>query len=245
MTTRRGFRAGDEGMTLIELLVAMSLVMVIAAGSLTTVILSSDVVKLGRDVQNLNEEARHAVNRMARDLRQAEELVVGLNPAGPAHNEDAVVAVRFRADYDGDGCSGTAAAGCLPHDPSNPEDVTYCFDPGERQLYIMDNQVSGLPVLTASSTSCEGGQPLLAGNVSSLGISYRSSAYLYDTDGDGVTDWTELDSAGLPVGNSNGVLDAELAGVNSLVLELTVSVDGHSQDYRTQVDLRNRTDVLP
>jgi len=96
--------------------------------------------------------------------------------------------------------------------------------------------------VSASSTSCSGGQPLLAGNVKAFQVAYRSNVYRYDLNpSDGVTTWRELDEAGTPVGNNNGVLDVELPSVDSVVLSATMSIGGKDQSYRTQVDLRNRS----
>lgn len=243
MTTARARE--DFGFTLVEFLVAMSLFVVLMAVTMSVVVASNDAVVTASQVQSLNEEARQAINRMSRDLRQANSLVTVVNPDGPAFNASGIVAVRFTADYDGDQCiGGVAISGviptptCLPYNASNPEDLTYCYDPASKQLYVSDNQ-SGITPITSTSTSCSGGQPLLAGNVAGFTIEYRSSQYRYDANGDGITTWRELDSAGPPVGNNNGLLDIELSSVDSLVLNLTMSVDGHLQSYRTQVDLRN------
>jgi type II secretory pathway pseudopilin PulG len=240
-------RARDDGFTLVELLVAMSVVMVLVAVSMSAVIVSSQAVSTSREVHDLNEEARHAVNRMARDLRQAEKVVTAVNPDGPTFDPTKIVAVRFQADYDGDTCIGgvnvfgpAPAGGCLTYNASNPEDITYCYEPATRQLYVVDNQASGVVPVSPGSTSCAGGQPLLAGNVGAFKVEYRSSAYRYDTSpSDGVTTWRELDAAGSPAGDMNGLLDAELPLVNSVVINTTMLLDGHKQVYRTQVDLRN------
>jgi type II secretory pathway pseudopilin PulG len=233
-------RRDDSGFTLVELLVAMSIMMVIVVVSMSVVVMSSEAATTTRQVQNLNEEARHAINRMARDLRQAEAIVTAVDPDGPSFDASHIVAVRFQGDFDGDGCIGGVGPSCLPYNPSNPEDITYCFEPSTAQLYVIDNQAPGVTPVTPTSTACDGGQPLLAGNVSSFKITYRSSDYRYDLNPtDGVTTWLELDERGLPVGNNNGALDVETANVNSLVLEVTTSIDSHSQAYRTQVDLRN------
>ena len=234
----------DSGFTLIEFMVAMMLFVVLMAVTMSVVVASNDAVATASQVQTLNEEARQAINRMSRDLRQANSIVTAVNPDGPAFNAGGIVAVRFTADYNGDGCAPspiTATASCpVPYNASNPEDLTYCFDPASKQLYVSDNQ-SGITPITTGSTTCSGGQPLLAGNVAGFTIEYRSNQYHYDTNGDGVTTWRELDAAGPPVGNNNGLLDVELSSIDSLVLNLTMSVDGHLQSYRTQVDLRNRS----
>lgn len=244
--SRAGTPASDDGFTLVEMLVAMSVMIVLITVSMSVVVASSGVAKTTIQVQGLNEEARHAINRMARDIRQASSVVTAVNPDGPAYDPARIVAVRFRGDYDGDGCvNGVAITGtptCLLYASSNPEDLTYCYEPTTDQLYVIDNQVSGVTPVSSTSTSCAGGQPLLAANVAAFKVSYRSGQYRYDTSADGVTTWLELDQGGPPVGDLNGSLGAELPFVDSVILDMTMSVDGFNQTYRSQIDLRNRSE---
>jgi type II secretory pathway pseudopilin PulG len=242
MTARLRRHGDDAGLTLVELLVAMVVAMVLAAVSMTAVNMSGSAVKTAAASQDLNEEARQAINRMARDLRQANAVVAVVNPDGPSFSPSGIVAIRAQADFDGDGCIGGTGGGCPPDNPSNPEDVAYCFDPVSRQLYVIDDLATGVTPISATSNACTGGLPLLAGNVSSFSIEYRSNEYRYDLDpSDGVTTWRELDEAPPPVGNANGALDVELPRIDSVVLNMTMSVNGRTQTYRTQVDLRNKS----
>ncbi len=241
-----GVGEAEGGFTLVEMMVAMSLMLVVVATSMTVVITSQKATDTSRQVQNLNEEARQAMNRMARDLREANKLVTAVNADGPLYDPTAVTALRFQGDYNGDGCTPSPAAvtvACpnpIPYSAGNPEDVTYCFDPASRQLFVIDNQVSSVTPITTTSANCSGGLPLLAGNVSGLQIAYRSQRYSYDTSPtDGVTTWRELDAAVATFSNNNGLLDAELVEVDSLVLTVDMRDGNHSQQYRTQVDLRN------
>jgi prepilin-type N-terminal cleavage/methylation domain-containing protein len=239
----------DAGLTLIELLVAMMITTVLMAVTMAAVTRSTSAVQTTSQVQGLNEEARLAINRMARDLRQANSIVTAVDPDGPSYASTGIVAVRLNADFDGDGCIGgvmptpALATACLAYNAANPEDITYCYEFSTRQLYVIDNQVSTVTPVTASTTSCSGGQPLLAGNVDSFKVEYRSNQYRYDVNpSDGVTTWRELDEAETPIGNANGQLDTvELGNVDSVVLNMTMKVSGHLQNYRTQVDLRNRS----
>jgi len=227
----------------VEFLVAMSIFTVVLAVAGTAVAVSFDAANTSRQTQNLNEEARQALNRMARDMRQATSIVTAVNADGAGFDATKIVAVRFQADFDGDGCfAGVGPGSCLAYSPANPEDITYCFDPSTSQLYVIDNNAPGVTPIDPSAPSCTGGQPLLAGNVGGLKLEYRSNEYRYDTTpSDGVTTWHELDAAGPPVGDSNGILDVELADVDSVVFDLEMFAGGHRQDYRTQVDLRNRS----
>lgn len=244
---------GDRGFTLVEMLVAMSVLMVIVTVSMTVIRSSSAAVKTSNQVQDVNEEARQAINRMSRDLRQAKAVVVAVNPDGATFDPTHIVAVRFQGDYDGDQCiAGTAlpdrtiSGSCLAYNASNPEDLTYCFVPSPGttgQLFVIDNNATGVTPITSTSTTCTGGQPILAGNVSAFKVTYRSNEYRYDLNpSDGVTSWQELDQAPSTIGNHNGVLDVELAHIDTLVLQLTMRTsEGHQQKYQTQVDLRNQS----
>jgi type II secretory pathway pseudopilin PulG len=234
----------QSGFTLVELMVAVSIAMVLVVVALGVVVNSSKVVMTSKQLQDLNEEARQALNRMARDIRQSRSIVMAVNPDRPTFNSSGLVAVGFQSDFDGDGCIGGnpvpgGPTSCNPYSAGNPEDLTYCFQPGVAQLFIIDNQASSVPV-TSTSTSCSGGQPLLAGNVSGFQVAYRSNLYRYDLDpSDGVTTWRELDATPPPVGNGNGELDVELSDVDSVVITVTMSQGGRSQVYRSQIDLRN------
>lgn len=241
----------DSGFTLIEMLVAMVILGALGSVFLMTVIGAETSAKNSSSEQDLNEEARLALNRMARELRQANALTTVLNPDGSSYSSSAITAVTFTADFNGDGCiDGVAptptpspAPTCQAYTASNPETLTYCWDPSAsvRQLYLIPGTLPG------STCQVSGALPILAGQVTSFKLSYRSNEYLYDTTGgnpsggDGITTWTELDQAGAPVGNNDGVLNQpELSNVDSIVIELTVSASGqHQQSYATQVDLRN------
>jgi prepilin-type N-terminal cleavage/methylation domain-containing protein len=185
MSRVRGMTGDDSGLSLIELLVAMVLAVVLMAVTMTTVVNSQKVVVTTKQLQDINEEARQAVNRMARDVRQAQDVVTAVNPDGSTYNAAALTAVRFASDFDGDACIGgtstiNPAAVCLPYNAANPEDITYCFQPGVRQLFVIDNQASAVTPVSSSSTACAGGQPLLAGNVVAFKVQYRSNQYRHD-----------------------------------------------------------------
>src|SRR5690242_7371776 len=104
----------DSGFTVVELLMAMLIMMAVAAVSMTIVKSAGDALKASSSSQDLNEEARQALNRMARDLRQAKTIVTAVNADGAGFNPNRIVAVRAQADFDGDGCiGGTGGSGCL------------------------------------------------------------------------------------------------------------------------------------
>jgi len=235
----------DGGFTLIEMLVAMLLLGALGTVFMTTVLGAQKSARATSSSQDLNEEARLALNRMAREMRQAAAIVSVQNPDGASYDASAITSVTFSADFNGDGCidgvvmspAPTPTPVCQPYAASNPETLTYCWDPSAsvRQLYLVPGTLSGSTCQTPNAL------PILAGQVTTFKLSYRSNQYLYDDNGDGITTWTELDQAGPPAGNDNGQLDQpELSQIDSVVVELSVSAGGqHAQSYMTQVDLRN------
>ena len=85
--------------------------------------------------------------------------------------------------------------------------------------------------------------------MSAFTLDFRSSLWQYDgcrsssptptNDKDGITDWTELDTA-CGGGNANGVLDiGELNRIDLVSITLSVLEGAHKQTYQTQVSLRN------
>jgi prepilin-type N-terminal cleavage/methylation domain-containing protein len=260
---RRVRRNDDSGFTLMEMLVAM-----VISGIMGTVLLAmmfgaQRSTKSTTTADDLNSEA---LNRISRDLRQAVPtydsakvetpgIVAVQNPDGSSHVSGGVTSVTLQADFNGDGCvagrasqplPGAAAATvcdpALTPDNTAPEIETFCWDgsgSGAQHLYLVPGTVNA-----GSCTPTDGSvttKPLVSGRISDFTLKYRSNLYRYDANGDGKTTWSELDQAGSPVGNDNGVLDTpELLGVSSVVVSITTSDGGSAtQTYQTQVDLRN------
>jgi prepilin-type N-terminal cleavage/methylation domain-containing protein len=234
----------DAGFTLVEMLVACVLMGILGTVFLTVLLGANTSATATKSSQDLNEEARLGLNRMARELRQATVLQTVLNPDGPSYNASNVTAVTFSADFNGDGCingvmpspTPSPTPTCVANDANNPEVLTYCWDPSAtvRQLFLIPGALAG------SSCQVAGAKPILAGQVTAFKLSYRSNNYLADANNDGITTWLELDQAGPPLGNEDNALDTELPEVDSVVIALTVSANGtHVQNYTTQVDLRN------
>lgn len=244
----REMRESDSsGFTLVELLVGSALMLGLLGMASTTIIGVSQGAKQTRIQHDLNEEGRVALNRMGRELRQATRLVYAYNPDGPGYNPGRVVALSFRANFNGDNCTGNACA--TTNVTTNPESLTYCFNPADpdpvrrTNLWLIPTELDA----SFAGTTCQipGALPILAGSVAGFKLEYRSNNYRFDTEAPaGVTTWRELDAAPPPVGDA-GVPDgnintAAINGVNSVVITLQMRKDNHSQDYTTQVDLRNK-----
>lgn len=208
----------DRGFTLIEVLVAISLFSVVGTLLLSFALSTADVT---RDVSNntdLTGESRLAVERMGRELRQARAVdAVQFQSASAT-----TTAITFWTDFNGNGTRDLSS--------SDPEVLTYRWDPAAERLTLTANDAGGTAVT----------RPVLAGTVTSFTLELRSSLWQYDADANGITDWTELDAAGAPVGNGNGRPDApELAHIDLVAVTMVVSADGTQQTFTMQADLRN------
>jgi prepilin-type N-terminal cleavage/methylation domain-containing protein len=207
----------DAGFTLVELMVAIGIFLL-----LTTMVLSSvvSISKASTDVRqftNINEQARIAVERLTRELRQAQEIRAVILPAAVGGD----TSLTFGVDFNGNGAVDDVVA--------DPEVLTYRYDAAHQRLTLTANDETGTAIT----------RPILSEEVSAFSLDFRSSLWQYDSNGDGVTDWTELDAAS-GVGNNNHVLDApELAKLDLVVITLSVLEGTHRQTYQTQVSLRN------
>lgn len=211
----------EDGFTLIELLITLFLFAILTSVLFTVVMNNVNVVRSVRQSTDLNEESRLVLNRMSRELRESQSILTVTNPAGSTFDPGVDSAVTFDVDFNGNGAIEPLA--------SDPERITYRYKVNERRLLLQ-----------------AGGQelPILAENVEFFRLNYTSKKFECDANADGTVTWEELDVAPSPcpadLGNANGVLDTELDAVNSVMIELTVLTGTRQQDYRTQLDLRNR-----
>ncbi|MFC4785492.1 PulJ/GspJ family protein [Nocardioides sp. MAHUQ-72] len=208
----------DEGMTLVEVLVAMALFAVVGSLLLGLALSTNDVTEGTRNRTGVAEETRTAMERITRELRQSSGLEAVTLPTVAAPG---TTSFTFWTDFNGDGAQTNNA--------TDPEVLTYRWNAGTRKLS-----------LTAQTASDPETRPLLAAKVTSFEVGLKSSRWEYDADGNGSTTWQELDASA--VGNKDGAPNGtELAYVDLLEITMTVADVEGAQTYRTQVDLRNRS----
>ena len=208
----------DSGISLVEVLVAIGLFGVLGSLLLGFAISTSKVTQDVDRLSGLSEESRLAMERLTRELRQANAVLDVDLPGNPTDT----TSLTFWTDFDGDGLQDLNAA--------DPEVLTYRWNPGTRRLTLTANDPDGTAVT----------RPVLAANVTTWTLGLRSSLWQYDADGDGTTTWQELDATtagGDGNGRPNG---AELERIDAIRIGLTLRDGGRSQAYRTEVDLRNR-----
>lgn len=170
--------SSQQGFTVIELLVVISLLGIISVGFYSVLFASQRGADTSQSIANLSQEARLGFNRMVRDTRQAEELV-----------SVAPTSFRIRIDFDDSG---------LPYSVADFEDVTYAYDAATRRITLSNVPAGG----TVTETLIVGVDPIPGRDVFSFG----SNLLEYDTNGDGTTDEIELNAArnsGASLGASN------------------------------------------
>jgi prepilin-type N-terminal cleavage/methylation domain-containing protein len=217
-------QADESGYTLIELLVGMVLFAAISIGFYQVMISGVRGSETTRSVAEISEEARAGLNRITRDLREADSL-------------DAASASSFTIwiDYDGD----------ETRDYTSYEYVRYTFTQASGTISVEALDATGT-VLTSGvlmdNVTKDGTDTDL--------FSYSSNRLEYDwidaagnPTPDGVTTWQEVDDppAGYSVGDRDGTLDAtELAYISNVSINFDVAVGGEESEFAAEAQLRNR-----
>jgi prepilin-type N-terminal cleavage/methylation domain-containing protein len=123
----------DAGFTLVELMVAILLLSILMTGVLASVMSTSGALDNVRATSDITGEARVAMERMSRELRQAERLLA----ATPS-------SFSLEGDFNHDG---------LIADADN-ERVTYTFDGVAGELVLTTTASLGSPILAGRVSSC-------------------------------------------------------------------------------------------
>lgn len=216
-------RRDERGFTLIEALVALGLFGILASILFSVVMNGATMLRGTRQQTDLNEESRLLLNRISRELREASSITSVINPGGSTYDATGDTSLTFEVDFNGNGV--------IEPDATDPERLTYKYEYAAKKVSLQTTTLT---------------YPILAENVELFKISYYSQRFECDVDKDGIVTWEEVESAPNPcpdlAGDSDSPpsLDVELGSVNSVVVELTVLTGNRRQNYRTQVDMRNR-----
>lgn len=205
----------EGGMTLVEMMVAIMLLSILVATFYSFLFGGERASRNGQEWLELNQTARLSLERLSRELREADSIA---QISGASE-------VKFQADFD---ASGTFSGGEYQTDIGEDEKITYSFDSGTRELRIWSDQ-NPTP------------QPV-ARNVFDFSLTYFGSDPLLDCGSpplctsDGVVTAAEIDR----FGNGNGVLDGnELNLISTAVVDMTVGLGFQRHEYRTAIELRN------
>ena len=215
-------RDRDAGVSLVEVLVGMGLLGVLTSVLLGFVLGTSKVTDDTRQLAGVNEESRLAMERLTRELREA-NTILAFEP--PTASSDAI-ALTFWTDFNDNNVQDLNAG--------DPEVLTYRWEPSTKRLTLTANDADGNAVT----------RPVLAANVSNFNVDLFSSLWEYDTSpaNSRLTSWQEIDAASPPIGDGDGVPDlVELERIDLVTVSMTVLDGAHAQTYRTEVALRNRS----
>ena len=208
---------GENGFTLVEMLVAMTLFAVISVGMYQLVFQTAAGSRTAQNVARTSQEARLGFNRMVRDTREAQDIITPTSTS-----------FKIETDFNGDG-----AIQPTPSDVTGDYEVlTFTFNPGAGTITATSGgstevMMAGVDCVRKADNSCY--------DV----FTFSSSRLEYDSNVNGVTSAAELDAAP-SLGNSNGVLDAaELDFVDAVSFQLRVSAGGETATFYAEAQLRN------
>jgi prepilin-type N-terminal cleavage/methylation domain-containing protein len=213
----------DAGMTLVEVLVAIGLFAVVGSLVLAAGIATSKITDTTTSGADLNEEARIAFERIARDLRDAKTVTAVVPLGGAASGTD--------CDGDADAAdefTGVAFAEGTTSTPDVPHEVAYRWDAGNKQLILSE----AIPDPQQ--------QPILAAEVTRFCVRLWSSRWdPVPDDPDRGTSWAELGAGSASPNPAGWWCPAQLDEVDRVTVSMTASLDGHERKYETDVFLRN------
>ena len=215
----RRLHEDEGGYSLIEILVALVVFGAISIGFYQVLLSGVRGSETSGTVAEISQEARVGLNRMIRDLREADSL-------------DAASATSFTiwVDYDGD----------TVRDYTSNEQLRYTFSEvgGTITLDALDasGNVLSTAVLMANVTKDAATTDV---------FSYSSNRLEYDWNPqDGVTTWQEIDNppAGYNgLGDRDGALDtSELTYLSNVTINFDVAIDGEETEFAGEAQLRNR-----
>lgn len=209
----------EQGFTLVEILVAMTIFSAVTAGVFGVMFSATRSAETTRRIAGVSEQARLGLNRMVRDTREGSAI-------------DSVSAdlntFEVHVDFDGNNVitplPGTNSLGDL-------EELTYKYDPATKTLRLNGEVlVTGVECARDASNNC-----LPA-------FSFGSNRLEFDTDKNGVTSWQELDAAPATygVGNGDGQLNWELPLISNVSFALRVKDGTAKSDFYAEAQLRNQ-----
>lgn len=217
----------EQGYTLVELLVVMSLFSVLMVGFFSVMMSGVRGSDTTESVVQISEEARLGFNRMVRDTREAAYLkAASLSPTN---------SFTVHLDFDGDGTPGEAAAGEVETFTYNPTDRTIVLTAGDAGCTTCESAV------LMSGITPQGSQPIF--DFSSNQLQFDRTDPTIGSVRDGVATWQEVDTppAGETGGDADGVLDApELKYLSNVSFTMTISAGDRSSALNVQAQLRNR-----
>lgn len=209
----------EDGFTLVEILVSLTIFSVVAVGIFGVMLSTTRGSETTRRVAGISEQARLGLNRMVRDTREGSAI-------------DSVSAdlntFEVHVDFDGNNVITPLPAANTMGDL---EELTYSYHPASKTLRLNGEVlVRGVECALDELGNC-----LPA-------FSFGSNRLEFDTDKNGVTTWQELDQAPATygVGNGDGQLNWELPLISNVSFALRVQDGTAQRDFYAEAQLRNQ-----
>ncbi len=214
----------QDGFTLVELLVVMSLFAVLMVGFFSVMLSGVRGSDTTRSVVEISEEARLGFNRLVRDTREAAYL----NAASPT-------SFTVHLDFNGNG---------TPGEPGDDEIETFTYDAASDSIVLVAGEAGCSTCDSAvlmNGVTPRGAQPI---------FDFSSNQLQFDRDDaglgfvrDGVATWQEVDRppAGETGGDADGQLGAaELKYLSNVSFVMDISSGDRTSALNVEAQLRNR-----
>jgi prepilin-type N-terminal cleavage/methylation domain-containing protein len=221
----------EDGLTLVELLVALALFSVISVSVYQTVFSVARGSDLSTAVAGATQEARLGFNRMVRDTRQASSI-------------QAISSTSYTIQVDFDFNGTITPAGSL-NAQGDYETLTYSYDSASQTIGLGSDPSVAPDVLMAGVTPVTTTTPPCRGRI----FCYVSNRLEHDVGGDpdstsagdGTTTCLELDRTGAPgVGNNDGTCGAaEWPLITTVRFSMVVTQGRSANTFRAEAGLRN------
>lgn len=215
----------EEGFTLVEVLVTMTLFGVLAVGFYQVLFSGQAGSTTTRSVVKISQEARLGFNRMIRDTREADSF----RCAPPTYPCPTSTSYNVVVDFDGNGQ--------YQNPPANTqgfyEDLVFAYDAAGKRITIN------------GETLIAGVEPIPGQEI----FVYSSHRLEFDWNADGITTWQELDDAPnhgiVGVGNNNRATTSgpdvgELSHISYVTYSFRVGSGTRTSDFYARSQLRNR-----
>ena len=214
-------RKDERGLTIVELLIAISIFSVVSASMYTLVFSLRRSSEQTRSIAQVSQEARRGLNRMVRDTREGDAIVAIDNDLS-----DNRASYTVQVDFDANNAITTSGV----NGSGDAEQLTYEFNRSAKTLTLNGEiLMRGVDCLS----TC-------------VPFTYSSSRFQYDWNADGIVTWGELDEAGcaargsFAVGNCDLTLNVEMSEVGLVDYAFKV-VDGTStESFYAQAQMRNK-----
>lgn len=204
---------GEDGYTLIELLIAFVLISLVTTGFYILLFSQQQAGKMARSVAGISEETRLGFGRMVRDTREGDVLTAA-----------SASSYTVKVNFDGDSQYET------PNQNGDHEILTYSYDAANSTI-----SVNGDVLMKGASPIP--GRDLFTYSSNNLEYDWGNDGTTTWQDLDAAASYGVIGVGSNP---PNSALDAEIPHLTSVHFAVRVSDGGSSTDFTSTSQMRNR-----